>query len=456
MVLIDRERSMLIAIEALTLFTVFFPVLFFGGNSAFYRGAEGLFGAVLLGLVLLVRWRKGPARPVTRHKIPYVEPWLPLALLAGFALVHVIQLLPLPAFLVRLLAGWNPDGEWARLTPNPEATLRALISWLPPAAVFASVSLIYDTRAGVRRLFTGLLLVAAFTAVYGITEVVSGNEAVWGLPKAAYRGCVTGSFINRNNFAAFMTLGLGAAFGLGLYRWSKIGGGLRQEGGVERLFLIVFVAALCLAGVVLSRSRGGLAGIVLVGFPVGLFLVGRKRRTAFTALAAGLVVLTIILSLWISREPLTERFAALPDEARAQDARPAAWLASVRIFARAPLLGAGAGTFEDQFRVTPGSGIQVRYNHAHCDPLEFLAETGLVGFGLLSAAILWTMFSAGRALRRRRSRFAHSLTVGGLAGLATVLVHGLFDFPLQNPGVRVAWFAMLGAVYLIANRRLTR
>jgi len=453
---VGRERSVLVAGEALTLVTVFFPVLFYGGHGAFARGVEGVLGALLLGLVFLERARKGPARPVTRRKLPYLEPWLPLVLLAGFAVVHVVQLLPLPAPLVRLLAGWSPDGSWSPLTPHSEATLRALISWLAPAAVFASITLLYDTRGAARRLFFALLLVAAFTSFYGITEVVSGSETIWGLPKAAYRGCVTGSFVNRNNFAAFMTLGLGAACGLGLYGWAKLGGGQRPEGGVERVALLVFVAALCLAGVVLSRSRGGLASVVLVGFPVGLFFVGRRRRAAFVTLAGALVVVTVLLSVWISREPLTQRFSALPDEANAADARPAAWLASVRIFARAPLLGAGAGTFEDQFRVTSGSGIQVRYNHAHSDPLEFLAETGVVGFGLLSAAILWTLVLTGRALRRRHSRFARSLTVGALVGLAAVLVHGLFDFPLQVPGVRVAWFAMFGAAYLVANRRLTR
>jgi len=451
-----RDRALPVVIESLTLFLIAFPVLHFGGRNLLAQGLTGFAGAVLLGLVLLQRWRHGPARPVTRRKLPYPEPWLVLAAWALFALVHVAQLAPLPAFLVRLLAGWPATGAWARLTPDPEATVRALISWLPAFAVFAAVTLVYDTRAKVRRLVGGLLVLAALVAVYGIFETIGGHDMIWGVPKRAYRGCVTGTFINRNHFAAFMTLGLGAALGLGLYRRAKLTGNVKQPGGVERLLLIIFSGVLCLLGILLSRSRGGLGSVALAGFPIGLWLVGPQRRRTFLLLVAALVAATLALGWWISRQPLTERFGGLAQEAAARDSRPAAWLATARVIGRGPLLGTGAGAFEDQFRITPDTGVLVRYNHAHCDPLEVLAETGVLGFLGLFGGIVWALYLSLRALAVRRSRFARLVTVGAFVGVAAVLFHSLFDFPLQIPGVREPLFAMLGVVYLVSHRRLTR
>ena len=173
-------------------------------------------------------------------------------------------------------------------------------------------------------------------------------------------------------------------------------------------------------------------------------------------LVAALVVTTLALGWWVSRQPLTERFADLRQEAQAPDSRPAAWATTLRLIARAPLLGAGAGSFEDRFRLVPDTGILVRYNHAHCDPLETLAETGLIGFLGLFGGIFGVIYASLRALAVRRSRFARLLTVGVFAGVAAVLFHSLFDFPLQIPGVRLPLFAMFGVVYLVSHRRLTR
>jgi len=451
-----RERTISIAIEIFTLLLIAFPVLAFGGNSELLRAVTALGGIVLAALVLYRRLTAERVRPVTRRKLTYAEPWPALILLGVFALVHVTQLVPLPAPLVRLLAGWPAEGGWARLTPDPETTLRALLGWVAPVAVFAAVTLIYDTRAAVRRLVGFILLLACFDAIYGLVEVVSGNEAIWDLSKSAYRGSVTGTFINRNHFAAFMALGLGAALGLGYYRRLKLGAKIRQEGGLERLTLIAFAAVICLLGVLLSKSRGGLGSLVLAGFPVVLWLVGRKRRLVFTLLIVALLIATVLMNLWIGREPVTGRFLELPEQVQAVDARPAAWAAGLRVFARAPLLGAGAGTFEDQIRITPNTDLLVRYNHAHCDPLEVLVENGVIGFVAFFGAIFWLLYAAARALADRRSRFARALTIGALSAVIAVLFHSLFDFPLQIPGVRVPLFAMLGVAYLVAQRRLTR
>lgn len=452
----EHEQTVAAVTEALVLALVVLPVMLFGGNSGFFGSVTNLLGVTLLGLTLYERWRHGNAKPVTRRKLVYDEPWPALALLALFGLVHVIQLLPLPAPIVKILAGWQPETSWARLTPNPTATLWELISWLPPVAVFAAVTLRFDTRRQVRRLLGTLFILAVATSLYGIVETFGASETIWHLPKLAYRGCVTGTFVNRNHFAAFVALGLGAGLALGLYRRSKISGTGQREGGVEQLAMISFAGVIGLVGLLLSRSRGGLGSLLLAGLPVAWLLIGRRHQKAFAAFMIVLAVLTVGMAVWVSQEPLVDRFADLPEEVHTIDARPAAWRAGFRVAARGLVFGTGAGTFSDQFRVTPDTGILVRYNAAHSDPLQIAAETGLVGLFAFIGALFWIIRATVSAFAERQSRFARSMTIGCLAGVAAVLFHSLVDFPLQIPGVRIPLFALLGVAYLAANRRLTR
>ncbi len=456
----DRGRVEAAAVEALVLAVVVAPVLLFGGKADLYAAPVDFLGIALLGLTLWRRLQHGPARPVSRHKSTYFEPWPALALLGGYAALHGLQLMPLPAAVVAALTGWRPETAWAPLSPNPEATIRALLSWLPAMAAFAAVTLLYDQRAQLRRLLLAIFLLAAVTSLYGIMEVAGGNEMIWTLPKLVYRGSVTGTFVNRNNFAAFVALGLGAGLALGLHRRSKTkevdrGTGQLARGARERVVIFLFLGVVCLLGALLSRSRGGMGGIVLAGLPTAWLMLGERRKAMAPIFAAALVV-TVLMGLWVSREPLTERFAQLPGEAAAVGARPAAWWNSARLALRSQPFGLGAGAFADRFRLIPGTGILVIYNHVHCDPLEALVETGVVGFAALFGAILWTLAAAVRGFRERHSRFARALAIGGLAGVIAVLAHSMVDFPLQTPGVRNAFFAMLGVAYLAANRRLTR
>ncbi|MDP8222704.1 MAG: O-antigen ligase family protein [Candidatus Lernaella stagnicola] len=452
----ERERAVAALTEALVLALVVFSVLAFGGKSRLFSSLINLFGVALLALVLFERWRHGAPQAVSRRKLVYTEPWPALVLFAAFGLVHIVQLIPLPSAVVTWLAGWPAEGAWSRLTPNPEATLWALISWIPPVAVFAAVTLRYDMRGQIRRLLGVVFFLAALTALYGLVETITGREMVWNLPKLAYRGCVTGTFINRNHFAAFMALGLGAGLALGLYRRGKIATAERQEGQIERLVMVLFLAAICMLGLVLSKSRGGLASVVIAGLPVAWWLVGRKQRKAFDIMIALIAVLTVAMAVWVSREPIVDRFAQLPEEVQTADARPAAWLVGLRVAAHGPLFGVGAGTFEDHFRLIPDTGILVRYNAAHSDPIQLLAETGLAGLLAFAAALFWTLLAATRAFAGRRSNFARSMTVGAIAGVVAVLFHSLVDFPLQIPGVRICLFALLGVAYLAGNRRMTR
>ena len=77
----------------------------------------------------------------------------------------------------------------------------------------------------------------------------------------------------------------------------------------------------------------------------------------------------------------------------------------------------------------------------HNDPLQFLAEFGVVGSLLLLAAVValaWPVFRQ-RLVERPARLFA-------LLGLALVLVHSLVDLPFRCPAILFAWTAVLAGL----------
>ncbi len=113
-------------------------------------------------------------------------------------------------------------------------------------------------------------------------------------------------------------------------------------------------------------------------------------------------------------------------------------------FSDRPAEGFGAGSF----RVTH---LQYRTNvipvvQPHSVPLQFLAETGLVGFLLAYAgigALLWAAVARVRRLEGGRER---DLAVGLLAAAVAWLGHGVYDWDWDIPGVTLAPLLFLGVL----------
>jgi O-antigen ligase len=120
------------------------------------------------------------------------------------------------------------------------------------------------------------------------------------------------------------------------------------------------------------------------------------------------------------------------------------WRVAWRAFERHPLLGSGAGTFDEQWLRYRGSGISVR--DAHSLYLEALSELGVVGL-VLVVALLALPIVAGRRAR-------DPLTTACLASYCAFLVHAAFEWDWEMPVVTVA--GLLLASVLVRSRASTR
>ncbi len=116
------------------------------------------------------------------------------------------------------------------------------------------------------------------------------------------------------------------------------------------------------------------------------------------------------------------------------------WRVAWRVFEGHPLLGSGAGTFDQQWLRYRGSGVSVR--DAHSLYLETVSELGAVGLVLLVALLVLPIVVS------RRTR--DPLTTACLASYCAFLVHAAFEWDWEMPVVIVS--GLLLASVLVRSR----
>ena len=163
----------------------------------------------------------------------------------------------------------------------------ALMRLMSYAAVFWLAWRLAQDEARARRLLAVILATITACAGYGLVVHLAGWETIGWLPKTAYIGDVTGTFVNRNNFATYANLGVVICLALlaepflaarGLADVRRIAA-QAVEHLVDRRSLIVLALAVLAMASLQSHSRGGLLSLALTVAVLVflLFLVTRPR-----------------------------------------------------------------------------------------------------------------------------------------------------------------------------------
>ena len=127
------------------------------------------------------------------------------------------------------------------------------------------------------------------------------------------------------------------------------------------------------------------------------------------------------------------------------------WKEAVGAWSDKPVGGWGAGSFRATHLLYRRDTLPV--TQPHSVPLQFLAETGLIGlllaFGGLGT-LLWAAFARVRAMARYPPTRERELAVALLAAASGWLAHGFYDWDWDIPGV--VFPAMLFLGVLVAGR----
>lgn len=330
-------------------------------------------------------------------------------------------------------------------TVAPILSFEAALVGFVMALVWASI----DARAGStstntsRRLSLGLLLVCLSESAFAAFQWSTDRTILFG-QKSEFQTMPFGSYVNHNNFAGLVSLGVPLSVAMAI-------GDLRRSGKLTPwgLGLIGLAGALTVT-VFASGSRGGVIALVLGLMTLAWIAAGLRRRSHPDAphrswlvpVAVGVAILGVALVAIPSST--RARLGSVLDGSGSTSYRIDIAMASLRAFAHRPILGSGLGAFGDA--VTPfktGHG-DVRSNRAEADLIEFAVEGGVVLIiGLLFfARFAWK--SAHHEMLHGKSRSGKWLRAGALASCATMVFHSLFDFGFRIPANALAFAVLLG------------
>ena len=311
----------------------------------------------------------------------------------------------------------------------------------------------------------------------------------WGVPRLDVPRA-SGPFVNPNHFANYLSLVLPIAIACTLFRTFIVSKPL------EKAFRICcgLTAFLLFTGIVLSLSRSGwigaLLGVVILAWlsPWGGKWQGtesmerssvtghrsssRHHRSALAPDASRLtphgigavarlslitLCVLLIVSLFIIGPGGREQVDARLGQTIGQDAgflgRMAISKDSLLMIRDFPLMGVGLGGWPELFphyRRAPWLGDF--YREAHNEYVQLLAETGVVGFGLLT----WFFLQGGRRLlsgHKKASTEARPVIAALIAALGVMAFHECFDFNLHIPANAFLFTLLFALAVRVAGSR---
>lgn len=286
----------------------------------------------------------------------------------------------------------------------------------------------------------GLLAILQFHGLYRPFQFAEGEEAA--------RLGVTSLVGNAGVLADYLVLPALIAQWLLLRAWRRRSPPLTVAAGAG--------LAVCLYAVAVTQTVVALAAIV-AGSAV-LWLMVLSRRRALQAVAAAAVILIVAVA---AVQPLRAKIVSTAADVvagnwdRALAGRLDGWRAAAAMAASHPVIGVGHGAYAAEFAATKlalaDRGVeffrgqeQPMFVNAHSEPLEAVAEWGLLGL----LALAWGLGVVVRRLRRRPP--AGEEADGGAldralawAGVTALAVTSLGHFPF-----RVAVVAYPAALFL--------
>lgn len=404
-----------------------------------------LLGAAAWNPFLSVSWSIGllPGLAALSLAVCLFGRALPLRLgVAGAALLGLIA-----------LYAWNPTHRW---TEGTGLLPVAHIGWLPgsafpvgswgtlglAAAMVAAYALAFQlSERQVRFLQMAVMLGAAAMALAVLTQRLE--------PKHSPIYEHTGIFVNENHFAVFSNLILPVVLALAARaRFRAVQDG--KPSSPAGLFILI--AVLMGAAMALCHSRAGVTVMALevmavvglchilvrqypfAGIPASFF---EKSLGALAILVVGALAVVAFAREWHHLDAIGREWAfrsgILKDTL-------AAWRAQ-------PVWGTGPGTFTEVFPYYQSAVYQSHtILHAHCEPVQFLSEFGVVG-GLWVALAVLLGLSARRVAREEEEQIPSFVALERRAfalGLFACALHAGIDFPLRIPLIALLVAAWAG------------
>jgi O-antigen ligase len=401
-----------------------------------------------------------------------------VVLFVSFVTLIVVQMTPLPAWLIHLLSPntakfyerFTVEGsaDWRTLSIYPWATKQELLKLLSYAAVFVVIANHFSTREQSEALVRKVMIIASSLVVFAIVQKLTWNGRIfWLFPIEAYTEAsrnfaVWGPYINRNHFAGYIEMCIPLGLGMILYGTAKTR--TSRHAAVLKKFASVIlskrfpslgqwsvVTLVMIGALFMTLSRGGIIGFLcsaLFMFMIARMRRGLRKKIIVPVFAGLLLLLMVTVAGW---DRIENRFEQLGGEASLK--RAEVWNDSAAIVKDHLLFGTGLGTFQNSYPQYQSHSSTTFYDHAHNDYVELLTDTGLAGF-ILAGALAVTLFSMLFInWQKRHSTYAKTIGAAGLASVLAISVHSFTDFNLHIPANAMLLAVVAGITYSVIMRK---
>ncbi len=368
-------------------------------------------------------------------------------LFACFALIVMLQLVPLPPRIWQSLLGRTDilqldtalglEGAWRPLTLTPMRSWNVLGSLVVPAAgLFLAIAL----RASSLTLLRVVAGLGVLNALLGLFQIVMGRSSVFYFYEVTNRGGAVGVFANENHAAVFAACSMLVVTLLGL-RVSKERSAVWERLMYPAAFFLILLVALA------GGSRAGFVaviGTILVSITM-LALSPRPRRGLRAEQSVGrwldqqprliLAIPVILVSLTAAAFLALDRTPAFRDilvRDSFEDLRWSLWPVIIEMLEGHWVLGTGFGSFEQVYHIyEPSALLMPSYvNQAHNDWAQFIIEGGVLAGLLLTGFLVWMVRAIGTMFFHRTRRVD---AIFWMSIFAIVAAASLVDYPLRTP-----------------------
>ncbi len=465
------------------LLLIYTPLAFGGvteGSVALMEIVTGLLLLVWLAKLISLRHPRRHRRSLKKTEQPAIYQFqvitptlLMLVPMCLFLLMIMLQLVPLPISLVKLLspqtyhiyadAATHTGSTLPAFLPlsvRAQATEIELYKFLAYFAIFVLIINNIRSPRQIRRIVFIIVAVGLAESLYGLYEYFSGHHHIFFYQKQSSL-TVSGTFVNKNHFAGYLEMVIPLTFGVLFARLKEHGQtSLKKlvhfsEEKYMKAVLVSFLLFVMIGAHLLSGSRGG-----LVSFACGMLCLvslAYKRRLLRKWAVGALILVTIAIgiAMVLGQELLVKRLQTLQhlETERSFQYRRDVWKGTLNIFRDYPALGSGFGSFPHIFPHYQDFPSDLTFTHAENDYLQLLAETGMIGFVLVLCTGGIFFYTTLKAWKQRQSRWSIILVAGGLSGMLSIVVHSSIDFNLHIPSNALLFSVVAALTYVAAHSK---
>ncbi len=348
----------------------------------------------------------------------------------------------LSAMIVALLAWGLLSVLWAESTSLAVAQMfrYALAALLVPI-VFTAVR----DGSALKAVAAAFVAGATFAAAYGLFAPPSASGVQGSVTATEQLNRIAGTVGDPNVFASVLLVGAILAVSLAIAQ--------RDTPAIQAI--LIGCAVVCITGVVLTFSRGGLLSLGVAIFATPIV----ARHKGATLAAGGLLLICVVAYIGVLA-PSDARDRIIANDGGS--GRTDIWKIGWRMVEAKPVTGIGVGNFQNSsihYQIRPGAAtvrtdLADNPSVAHNSYLEMWAELGLVGLVLFLGILVSALAAAIKATRRLRRDGREDLAV--IAGGVTVALISVLasDFFISEQSAKHLWLliALCPALWAIARR----